>query len=66
MEEIWIDTPCFRRFAGIQTMEGRIHDQTTILSFRHLLEEHGDDGHIGNRNAGAVDDEKRNSSRPAK
>jgi IS5 family transposase len=35
-----IDTPCFGRFAGIETMEGRIHDDTTILNLRHLLEEH--------------------------
>ena len=40
MEEMLIDTPCFRRFAGIETMEGRIPDETTILNFRHLLEEH--------------------------
>ena len=40
MEEMWIDTPCFRRLAGIETMEGRIPDETTILYFRHLLEEH--------------------------
>jgi IS5 family transposase len=31
MEEMLIDTPCFRRFAGIETMEGRIPDETTIL-----------------------------------
>ena len=40
MEEMLIDTPCFRRFAGIDTMEGRIPDETTILNFSHLLEEH--------------------------
>ena len=40
MEEMLIDTPCFRRFAGIESMEGRIPDETTILNFRHLLEEH--------------------------
>ena len=40
MEEMSIDTPCFRRFAGIETMEGRIPDETTILHFCHLLEEH--------------------------
>jgi transposase, IS5 family len=39
MEEMLIDTPCFRRFAGIETMDGRIPDETTILNFRHLLEE---------------------------
>jgi transposase, IS5 family len=40
MEEILIDKSCFRRFAGNGTMEGRIPDETTILNFRHLLEEH--------------------------
>jgi IS5 family transposase len=40
MEEMLIDTPCFRRFAGTEPMEGRISEETTILNFRHLLEEH--------------------------
>jgi len=40
MEEMLIDTPCFRRFAGIETMEGRNPHETTILNFGHLLEEH--------------------------
>ena len=40
VEEVLIATPCFRRFAGIETMEERIPDETTILHFRHLLEEH--------------------------
>jgi IS5 family transposase len=40
MEEMQIDTPCFRRYAGIETMEGRIPDKTMILNFRHPLEEH--------------------------
>jgi IS5 family transposase len=40
MEEMLIDTPCFRRFAGIDMVEDRIPDETTILNFRHLLEEH--------------------------
>ena len=39
MEEMLIDTPCFRRFAGIESMEGQFPDETTILNFRHLLEE---------------------------
>ena len=34
------DTPCFRRFVGIDLIDGRIPDETTILNFRHLLEEH--------------------------
>ena len=41
MEEILIDTPCFRRFAGIDMVSERIPDKSTILIFRHLLEEHG-------------------------
>ena len=40
MEEMWIDTLCLRRFAGIQTMRGRIPDETAILHFRHLQDEH--------------------------
>jgi len=40
MEEMLIDTPCFRFFAEIKTMEGLIPDETTILAFRHLMEKH--------------------------
>ena len=40
MEEMLIDTPCFHRFAGINLIDGRIPDESTILSFRHLQEEH--------------------------
>jgi IS5 family transposase len=40
MGEMLIDPPCFRRFAGIETMEGRILDEITILDLRHLPEEH--------------------------
>ena len=40
MEEMLIDTPCFRCFAGIDLMDTRIPDKTTILNFRHLLDEH--------------------------
>ncbi|NQV09820.1 MAG: IS5 family transposase [Cyanobacteria bacterium] len=40
MEEMLIDTPCFRRFAGIDIIDDRIPDETTILNFRDLLEEH--------------------------
>jgi transposase, IS5 family len=29
-----------RRFAGIELAENTIPDETTILRFRHLLEEH--------------------------
>lgn len=43
MEEILIDTPSFRRFAGIGMVCERIPDKTTILNFRHLLmlKQHG-------------------------
>ena len=30
-----------RRFAGIELISDRIPDETTILTFRHLLEKHG-------------------------
>jgi transposase, IS5 family len=40
MEEMLIDTPCFRRITGIEPMEGRIPVETTILNFRHLLQEY--------------------------
>lgn len=40
MEEMLIDTPCFRRFARIDLTDGRISDENSILNFRHLLEEH--------------------------
>lgn len=40
MEKMLIDTPCFRRFADIDMVEGRIPDETTILNFRSLLKEH--------------------------
>jgi transposase, IS5 family len=29
-----------RRFAGIELINDQISDETTILSFRHLLEKH--------------------------
>ena len=40
LEVMLIDTPCFRRFAGIDMISERIPDETTILNFRHLLEDH--------------------------
>jgi IS5 family transposase len=39
MEEALIDVPTMRRFAGIDLMRDRIPDETTILTFRHLLEQ---------------------------
>jgi IS5 family transposase len=41
MEEMLIEGPCFRGCAGIDMVSERIPDETTILNFRHLLEEHG-------------------------
>ena len=40
LEDMLIATSCFRCFAGIDMIGGRIPDETTILNFRHLLEEH--------------------------
>jgi transposase, IS5 family len=39
--EALIEVPTMRRFAGIELISDRIPDETTILSFRHLLEKHG-------------------------
>ncbi len=41
MEEALIEVPTMRRFAGIELISDRILDETTILTFRHLLEKHG-------------------------
>jgi transposase, IS5 family len=41
MEEALIEVPTMRRFAGIELISDRIPDETTILTFRHLLEKHG-------------------------
>jgi IS5 family transposase len=38
MEDALIEVPIKRRFAGIDMISDRIPDETTILSFRHLLE----------------------------
>ena len=38
IEEALIKVPTMRRFAGIELISDRITDETTILSFRHLLE----------------------------
>jgi IS5 family transposase len=40
MEDALIEVPTMRRFAGIDLISERIPDETTILSFRHLLEKH--------------------------
>lgn len=40
MEEMLIDSESMRRFAGINLMDDPVPDETTILKFRHLLEQH--------------------------
>ena len=40
MEESLHDMPLFRDFAGLGGWSERLPDETTILRFRHLLEEH--------------------------
>ena len=40
MEEALIEVPSMRRFAGIELISDRIPDETTILTFRHLLEKY--------------------------
>jgi IS5 family transposase len=40
MEEALIEVPSMRRFAGIELISDRIPDETTFLTFRHLLEQH--------------------------
>ena len=40
MEEALYDTPMFREFAGLDIGEENLPDESTILRFRHLLEEH--------------------------
>jgi hypothetical protein len=40
MEEALIEFPTLRCFAGIDLMSDRTHYQTTIPTFRHMLEEH--------------------------
>jgi IS5 family transposase len=40
VEEALYESPVLRRFAGIDLGRGPAPDETTILNFRHLLEEH--------------------------
>jgi IS5 family transposase len=40
-EEALIKVHTMRRFDGIELISDRIPDETTILTFRHLLEKHG-------------------------
>ena len=41
MEDARIEVPSIRHVAGIELISGRIPDQTTIISFVHLLTNHG-------------------------
>jgi IS5 family transposase len=41
MEEALIEVPSMRRFAGIDLLRAWIPDQTTILTFCHMLDKHG-------------------------
>lgn len=40
MEDALYDSESMRRFAGIELAEDAVPDETTILRFRHLLEQH--------------------------
>ena len=40
MEEALHDTPLYCQFAGLDAGMTRLPDESTILRFRHLLEEH--------------------------
>jgi len=40
MKEALIEVPTIRRFAGIELNSNRIPNETTSLSFRHLLKKH--------------------------
>ncbi|WP_370594806.1 transposase [Synechococcus sp. CBW1002] len=40
-EEALIEVPTMRHIAGIELISDRIPDETTILTFRHLLEKDG-------------------------
>jgi IS5 family transposase len=40
MEDALIKVPTMRRFVGIDLISDQIPDETKILAFRHLLEQH--------------------------
>lgn len=40
MEDALYDIESLRRFAGIELGQDEVPDETTILNFRHLLEQH--------------------------
>src|SRR5690348_13964057 len=41
MEEELCEIASMRQFAGLSLARGTVPDETTILNFRHLLEQHG-------------------------
>ncbi len=41
VEEALYESPVLRRFAGVDLVSAPAPDETTVLRFRHLLEEHG-------------------------
>src|SRR3954453_1360369 len=41
MEEELYEIASMRQFAGLSLARGKVPDETTILNFRHLLEQHG-------------------------
>jgi IS5 family transposase len=43
-EDAIYDSESMRRFAKVELSEDKIPDETTILRFRHLLEQHGPPG----------------------
>jgi IS5 family transposase len=45
-EEAFYESPVLRRFAGVDLGRAAAPDETTILRFRHLLEEHDLGGDI--------------------
>ena len=49
MEEALIEQPIMRRFAGIDLISDRIPDETTILTFWHLLEQNDLDSRSSRR-----------------
>src|ERR1022692_3505694 len=46
MEEAFYESPVLRRFAGVDLGRAAAPDETTILRFRHLLEQHDLGGEI--------------------
>ena len=46
VEDVLYESPVLRRFAGIDLGRAPAPDETTILNFRHLLEEHQSRGQM--------------------